>query len=288
MALLASRFDRKMGTETLRPGRCGPTRNLPLTMLKAITFDFWMTLYRQTKTAQKKRGRARRNLLAQFLATKGRGASMSDRRNAWDHANNLYDEWWRRFHRSLTTEQRLEVVLNHLDVRYRPNELRDLSRAYEDLTRMAPPRLIRGVRETVPRLAEQYRLAIICDTGITPGRVLRRILAQDGMLIYFSHCVFSDEVGRTKPHVDNFHLALRKLRARPEESVHIGDLIHTDILGAQDAGMHAVLFTGITKYSRRELQHEGRGVPVVSEFRQIPAVLESLKGAPTDQSSLDL
>lgn len=141
---------------------------------------------------------------------------------------------------------------------------------------MAPPRLIGGVRETIPRLAERYRLAIICDTGITPGRVLREILARDGMLPYFRHCIFSDEVGRTKPHIDNFHLALRKLRAHPEEAVHVGDLIRTDIRGAQGAGMHALLFTGITKYSRRELQRKGRGVPVVSEFRKIPEVLETL------------
>jgi putative hydrolase of the HAD superfamily len=247
-----------------------------LTLLKAITFDFWMTLYRDTKTAHEKRKRARRKLLAQFLATRGRGASMSERRCAWEHANNLYDEWWRKFHRSLTTKQRLEVVLNHLEVRYLPDELRDLSRAYEDLTGIAPPRLIRGVRETVPRLAEQYRLAIICDTGITPGRVLRSILAQDGLLPYFKHCVFSDEVGRTKPHIDNFQLALRKLRARPQEAVHVGDLIRTDIRGAQGAGMHALLFTGITKYSGRVLRREAGGVPVVSDFREIPERLQTL------------
>jgi putative hydrolase of the HAD superfamily len=245
-------------------------------MLKAITFDFWMTLYRDSKTALEIRKRARRKLFTEFLAARSRRASMSERHTAWEHANNLFEESWRKSHRSLTTEQRLQVVLNHLEVHCQARELRSLSRAYEDFTRMAPPRLIRGVRETVPRLAEQYRLAIICDTGITPGRVLRRILAQDGLLPYFKHCVFSDEVGRTKPHVDNFHLALRKLRAHPEESVHIGDLIRTDIRGAQGAGMHALLFTGITKYSGRELRREARGVPVVSDFRKIPKTVQNL------------
>jgi putative hydrolase of the HAD superfamily len=245
-------------------------------MLKAITFDFWMTLYRATKTAEEKRGRARRKLLTEFLEARGRAASISERRRAWAHANTLFDEWWQRRHRSLTTEQRLQVVLEHLKVRHTTGELRRLSEAYEDLTRMAPPRPIGGVRETIPLLAERYRLAIICDTGITPGRVLRQILKQDGLLPYFRHCVFSDEVGRTKPYVDNFHLALRKLRAKPEESVHVGDLIRTDIRGAQGAGMHALLFTGITKYSKRELQREGGGVTVVSEFRKIPEALETL------------
>lgn len=245
-------------------------------MLKAITFDFWMTLYRDTKTALEKRKRARRRLMAEFLLGRGQPLSASERRRAWDHANALFDEWWQRHHRSLTTEQRLRVVLDRLKIRHTPRELRRLSEAYGDFSRIAPPRPIGGVRETIPLLAERYRLAIICDTGITPGRVLRRILEQDGLLPYFRHCVFSDEVGRTKPHIDNFHLALRKLRAHPEESVHVGDLIRTDIRGAQGAGMHALLFTGITKYSRRELQSEGRGVPVVSDFRKIPEVLKNL------------
>lgn len=246
-------------------------------MIKVITFDFWNTLYRDSKTAQQKRERARRKLFSAFLKRHGNPAAPSARHRAWKYANQLFQEWWERDHRSLSTQERVDLVLEQLNVRCPLRQRRSLAEAYADITLIAPPRPLTGVCDTIPRLAEKYRLAIICDTGITSGRVLRKVLAQDGLLPYFKHAVFSDEVGRTKPHCDNFHLALRKLRARPDEAVHIGDLIRTDIRGAQAAGMHAVLFTHITQYSEKELRGQAPGIPVVSDFRRIPKVIEGLQ-----------
>jgi FMN phosphatase YigB (HAD superfamily) len=247
-------------------------------MLKAITFDFWMTLYLDPKGALKrKRDEARRALLEDYLSQHNVRASFGEQHRAWAHAGEVFDELWRRHHRALPTEQRLQIMFNRMRVDYTARELRGLSRAYEDCTLRAPPRLIPGVRDVIRQLAGRYRLAIICDTGITPGRVLRRVLERDGLLRCFTHCVFSDEKGSTKPDVRNFQAALKKLRAKPEEAAHVGDLIRTDIRGAQRAGMHALLFTGITHYSKRELQNEERrGVRVVQKFRDIPRTVSGL------------
>lgn len=247
-------------------------------MIKAVTFDFWNTLYRDSKSALEKRERARRKYFADYLRAHKNTASADERHRAWKKANRVFHTWWERHHRSLRTRQRIDLVLQELGVVGSARELTRLSNAYEDFTLIAPPRLIAGVRETIPLLAERYRLALICDTGITSGRVLRRLLAQDGLLPFFKHCIFSDEVGRTKPHQDNFHLALRKVRAHPPEAVHVGDLIRTDIRGAQRAGMHALLFTHITQYSKTELRRQARGVPVVADFRRIPHILQQMEG----------
>lgn len=247
-------------------------------MLKAITFDFWMTLYQDPKGALKrKRDEARRALLEGFLSGHNVRASLAEQRRAWAHAGEVFDELWRRYHRALPTELRLQIMFDRMKVDYRARELRTLSRAYEDCTLQAPPYLIPGVRDTILKLAGKYRLAIICDTGVTSGRVLRQFLERDGLLRCFRHCVFSDEIGSTKPDVRNFQAALGKLRVRPEEAAHIGDLIHTDIRGAQRAGMHAVLFVGITHYSKRDLRsEEQRGVRVVRKFKDIPGIVSGI------------
>ena len=37
------------------------------------------------------------------------------------------------------------------------------------------------------------------------------------------------------------------LNAKPEEGVHIGDLLRTDIIGAQGVGMRGVQYVGVNK-----------------------------------------
>ena len=44
-----------------------------------------------------------------------------------------------------------------------------------------------------------------------------------------------------KPDPRIFRSAMNRLGVRPEQSLHIGDLYHIDVVGAQAAGMHAVL-----------------------------------------------
>ena len=78
------------------------------------------------------------------------------------------------------------------------------------------------------------------DTGVTPGTVIREYLDGLSLLQHFASTVFSDETGHCKPHHHQFRLALRNLDAQPYEAIHVGDLLRTDVAGAQAAGMRAV------------------------------------------------
>jgi putative hydrolase of the HAD superfamily len=62
---------------------------------------------------------------------------------------------------------------------------------------------------------------------------------------YFSHLTFSDEASIAKPHKQIFEYTLDKLDCRTEDAVHIGDSEYSDIVGAKEANMKAILFTGI-------------------------------------------
>lgn len=245
--------------------------------VRTVTFDFWMTLYRDSATALRIRTRARRKLFGEFLRRHRREGSEAEIAEAWQGADKVFHGHWQEQQRAFPMEERIAVVLERLGVRSSRAEQAALAGAYEDCSLVAPPRLIAGVRTTIPRLAGKYALGIICDTGITPGRLLRRFLERDGLMRHFRHCVFSDETGRTKPHVGNFQKALTELGAEAGEAVHVGDLIRTDVRGAQGAGMKAVLFTGITKYTPEQLAAEADGVPVVESFHKIPAALRAME-----------
>lgn len=98
-----------------------------------------------------------------------------------------------------------------------------------------------GARETVERLARAgVRMALICDTGLTPGCVVRSHLEREGLLAHMHATLFSDEVGVPKPDPRIFHAALDALGVSPEETMHVGDLRRTDVAGARGVAMGSV------------------------------------------------
>ncbi|MCK5078273.1 MAG: HAD-IA family hydrolase, partial [Calditrichia bacterium] len=94
------------------------------------------------------------------------------------------------------------------------------------------------------------KLAVICNTGWHSGDTVRQLLKEYDLPKYFSHLTFSDEAGIAKPHKQIFEYTLEKLGYKAEDAVHIGDSEYSDIVGAKEANMRAILFTGINdKYN---------------------------------------
>lgn len=88
------------------------------------------------------------------------------------------------------------------------------------------------------------RRGLICDTGLTPGHVVRKLLDRAGLLDELEVLVFSDEAGVPKPHPKVFRQALGGLDARAEEALHVGDLRRTDVAGARGVGMATARIRG--------------------------------------------
>ena len=56
----------------------------------------------------------------------------------------------------------------------------------------------------------------------------------------FQAVVTSEEAGVGKPAPFIFRLACQKLEINPADAVFVGDLLETDALGAQAAGLHGI------------------------------------------------
>lgn len=147
----------------------------------------------------------------------------------------------------------------------------------DDLPAIDPAEIVAtpGAHETLDALHDAgYRLALACDTGIRPGRLVRGLLDQHGLLDRLDSLAFSDEVGVPKPDARMFEAALQPLDGDPARSAHVGDLVATDVVGARNAGLRAVLFTGITP------PEVARGASTVApdctidRLTDLPAVLE--------------
>jgi len=83
-------------------------------------------------------------------------------------------------------------------------------------------------------------MALICDTGLTPGRVVRQHLDRLGLLAPLQAELFSDEVGAPKPDERIFRSALSELGVAARGAVHVGDLRRTDVARTRKVGMTSV------------------------------------------------
>jgi HAD superfamily hydrolase (TIGR01509 family) len=116
--------------------------------------------------------------------------------------------------------------------------------AYTRPALLVPPAVDQGARPALAQLrARGVALAIVSNTMRTPGVALRKVLERHGILEYFAHTTFSDEVGVRKPDPGIFALALRALQVDAAAAVHVGDDPVLDVLGARRAGLRVVQVT---------------------------------------------
>ncbi|HUV89692.1 MAG TPA: hypothetical protein VMY80_08565, partial [Anaerolineae bacterium] len=138
-------------------------------MLQALTFDFWGTLYQNVDGREE-----RLNLLDQVLARHSQPRSWAALEAAYQHGWSVMTRVWREEHRTTTVEHWLHEVLAFLDASLPEDVQAALRRPLEEVHLYGnPPQPVPGVAEVLPRLAQRYRLGLISDVGLTPGRVLR-------------------------------------------------------------------------------------------------------------------
>lgn len=83
-------------------------------------------------------------------------------------------------------------------------------------------------------------IAVLTDLTV---HIQHRKIRKLGIADHVSVLVTSEEAGKEKPDRAAFCLVLEKLKLPPEQVMMIGDSYEKDILGAQEAGMHGILFS---------------------------------------------
>jgi HAD superfamily hydrolase (TIGR01509 family) len=69
-----------------------------------------------------------------------------------------------------------------------------------------------------------------------------------GLTTFFDCVIDSCDVGVEKPDPRIFQIALERVNATPETTIHVGDLYQVDIVGARAAGIRPVLLDEIDQY----------------------------------------
>jgi FMN hydrolase / 5-amino-6-(5-phospho-D-ribitylamino)uracil phosphatase len=243
--------------------------------IKAISFDFWNTLFTQTPGGFKGYQQRRTELLREALQAEGGDFSDEQIVQATALEARSHHLIWTQEHRTLNAAQRLARILANLEASLSQAAINRLVSQYEEGIYERPPVLVDGAHQVITQLSKHYRLGIISDIGFSPGRVLRQLMHQAEILYAFESLVFSDEAGHSKPHAEVFARTTQTLKALPTEMIHIGDLEHTDVLGARNANYFSIRFVGATPMEEGETTIAD---VVTAEFSEIPAIIKSLGG----------
>ena len=240
-------------------------------MLKAITFDFWQTLYADSETNWRKRQAIRVKRCHTYLDSRGYACTLAEVGFGLEEAYNLVMTLWHQ-HRGVSVKRCMQRFAEALEIQLEEADLDQLIECLGAAFLEAPPLMISHVKPVVARLSERYPLGIISDSALTPGSFARKLMARDGILQYFTAFTFSDETDYTKPQVVQFHSTLTELNAEPSEAVHIGDIFRTDIVGAKNAGMKAIRFSGFNAGDGDDILSDA----VVDDYRKLETTIMQL------------
>jgi len=116
-----------------------------------------------------------------------------------------------------------------------------LDATYELYTKQLLPHPVEGAIDFIHEVASQWPLYIISDTYTIVGNVLDRVLLEYDLLRYFKGRLYSDQLGKKKPHPISIQHIIEQETITAEDIVHIGDLEETDGELARCTGCRCIL-----------------------------------------------
>ncbi len=247
--------------------------------ITAITFDLWDTVFIDDSDEPKRQAQglspkpvARRELVHQYLE-KHAPISRETVDLAYDITDAAFSQVWHQQFYTWSVRERLSVLLNGLKRELPEAEFSELIRLHEEMEFQIQPDFADGVGDAIAELSQDYKLGVISDAIVSPGRALRKLLEEKDLLQYFDAFVFSDEVGCSKPKPAVFEKAAEGLGVEISGIVHIGDREQNDVDGPHTVGARAVLFTAIKD---RRSGAVTKADAVCENYSQLPAIIKSL------------
>jgi len=120
--------------------------------------------------------------------------------------------------------------------------------------------------ETLKKLAEKYKLALISNTMSDQPR---EMLVETGLDSLFNLIICSRDLGIRKPNPAIFKYVMDELEVHPNETVHVGDSVEADMEGASDLGITPI-------WIRTPSQGSWSGL-TISSICDLPQFLERIQ-----------
>ena len=219
-------------------------------MIRAVCFDLWDTLIADPPGRGRDRASERVRRLERALRDGGWPApheAIADAVQATVdalvavHQDNI----------DLDADGRVDLFYRQLDLSLNAErDLPDAARAaiaaaIHGGARYALPAVLPGAIDVLSGLrATGMRLALVSNTGFSPGPVMREVVGELDLARHFTTQVYSDETGAWKPGPGIFDEAVFALGVPAANVLFVGDTPEADILGAQQFGLGMTALVG--------------------------------------------
>ena len=133
-----------------------------------------------------------------------------------------------------------------------------------------------GHPSVMAELSERAQLGLCSNFSYAPTAL--SLLDDFGLRAHFGAIAISETVGRRKPHAEIFEVLLDELGVKPEETLHVGDNLVADVLGASALGMRTAWITRRVRDPQSALSgYEGQPPDFqIRDLSELPAILEQL------------
>jgi HAD superfamily hydrolase (TIGR01549 family) len=129
------------------------------------------------------------------------------------------------------------------------------------------PALLPGARSVLRTLGRRFQMGIVTSGSRTRVKLQIR---KFGFAKMFSECVFSEDTRRKKPDAAPLRLALKRLDARPDECVYVGDTPQ-DVEMARRAGVPVIGVLGPFPSARK--MSAAKPDVLLASIRELPVYL---------------
>lgn len=210
--------------------------------IKAITFDFWDTLYKGNSDNRLKRNH--------YLYSVSSAENVGEVEIVINKTKKSLESNMERLGIAYTSEFFWDIIAKHLRITYR--DLQTFHKFSKDNFLANPPISIFEDKDLI-RLSEDYKLGIISNTLSIPGNTIRQFIGNQSVFkstIIQDSIIFSDEVGCAKPNYKIFKIAHSKIPYLSEEILHIGDNSRCDVEGAKNYGFNTLFLKDGFNYEK--------------------------------------
>ncbi|MEC9307896.1 MAG: HAD family hydrolase [Chloroflexota bacterium] len=218
--------------------------------INTITFDLWQTLLIDTREMGRERANLRLTGTQAILLACGEKCDIEVLNEAY---SNCYEECRsiREQGLDISFQEQVGLFLSNISIglsdRVGKETFSKLMEVYSDAFFVCPPAPHENAIDVLEYLKTTgCKLGLISNTGMTPGVAFRRFLNEHSMLDFFDVLTFSDEVKLSKPSAEMFLTTMTELGSEPSTTLHVGDDVRTDIIGARAVGMKAIWIKGFS------------------------------------------
>jgi len=208
-------------------------------LIKHISFDLWLTLIKSHPEFKERRAKFLRKEFNPF------GYSAKKIMEIVQSVDKVCDRLNEINGKKVSTECMYHRILQKLG--YDPDSVPDdvyteIKRKVNDLFMKYPPDFLNGtIQQMLHSLSDEgYSLNISSNTGYIEGTTIVATLKNLNIFEYFKFCIFSDEIGLSKPSTGFFEKVFEQTGLDKWEVLHVGDNLKADYEGSLNYGFKAL------------------------------------------------